>query len=58
MAPSNYARYIKELDKVSTNGKFRWLIDPETVVFNDPLYKQRERERKLRISNSDRTIKK
>jgi len=45
MTPANYNRYKKELDKVSTNGKFRWLIDPETVVFNDPLYKQRKRER-------------
>jgi putative effector of murein hydrolase len=44
MAPANYARYKKELDKVAARGEFRWLIDPETIVFDDPLYKQRQRE--------------
>jgi flavodoxin/NAD-dependent dihydropyrimidine dehydrogenase PreA subunit len=44
MAPANYARYKKELDKVTARGEFRWLIDPETIVFDDPLYKQRQRE--------------
>ncbi len=44
MAPANYARYKKELDKAAARGEFRWLMDPETVVFDDPLYKQRQRE--------------
>jgi flavodoxin/ferredoxin len=44
IAPTNYARYKKELDKVAACGEFRWLIDPETIVFDDPLYKQRQRE--------------
>jgi flavodoxin/ferredoxin len=44
MAPTNYARYKKELDKVAARGEFRWLIDPETIVFDDPLYKQCQRE--------------
>ncbi|MGD2151482.1 MAG: 4Fe-4S binding protein [Desulfobacterales bacterium] len=44
MAPANYARYKKELDKVTARGEFRWLIDPETILFDDPLYKQRQRE--------------
>lgn len=44
MAPTNYARYKKELDKVAARGEFRWLIDPETIVFDDPLYKQRQHE--------------
>jgi flavodoxin/ferredoxin len=44
IAPTNYARYKKELDKVAARGEFRWLIDPETIVFDDPLYKQRQRE--------------
>lgn len=43
-APANYARYKKELDKVTARGEFRWLIDPESIRFDDPLYKQRERE--------------
>jgi ferredoxin len=44
IAPTNYARYKNELDKVAARGEFRWLIDPETIVFDDPLYKQRQRE--------------
>jgi ferredoxin len=44
MAPANYARYKKELNKVTAIGEFRWLIDPETIVFETPLYKQRQRE--------------
>jgi len=44
IAPTNYARYKKELDKVAARGEFRWLIDPEAIVFDDPLYKQRQRE--------------
>ena len=44
MAPTNYARYKNELDKVAARGGFRWLVDPETIVFDDPLYKQRQRE--------------
>jgi len=44
MAPANYARYKKELDKAAVRGEFRWLIDPDTIFFDDPLYKQRQRE--------------
>lgn len=47
MAPANYARYKKELEKVSARGEFRWLIDPKTIVFDAPLYKQRKREIKI-----------
>ena len=32
------------LDKASANGKFRWLIDPESIVFDNPLYEQRKRK--------------
>jgi flavodoxin/ferredoxin len=42
--PANYARYKQELDKATARGEFRWRIDPQTIVFDDPLYKQRERE--------------
>ena len=31
-------------------GEFRWLIDPETINCDDPLYKQREREIKSKIN--------
>ncbi|GBC61401.1 4Fe-4S ferredoxin [Desulfonema ishimotonii] len=48
MAPEYYARYRKELDKVSARGEFRWLTDPETIDFSEPLYKQRERKLKNR----------
>ncbi len=44
IAPANYARYKKELDKVTARGEFRWLIDPETIVLDNPLYKQRQHE--------------
>ncbi len=44
MAPANYARYKKELDKAAERGEFRWMVEPETIIFNDPLYKQHERE--------------
>jgi flavodoxin/NAD-dependent dihydropyrimidine dehydrogenase PreA subunit len=43
MAPTNYARYRKELDKAAARGEFRWLVDPKIIDFNDPLFKQRER---------------
>ena len=44
ITPANYSRYKKELDKVTERGEFRWLIDPKTIVFDDPLYKQRKRK--------------
>ena len=44
MAPANYARYREALDAAKAGGEFRWLIDPETVDCNNPLYEQRERE--------------
>jgi hypothetical protein len=44
MAPEQYARYRKTLDDAATRGEFRWLIDPDTLDFDTPLYKQREHE--------------
>jgi len=44
MAPANYAEYRKALDEAAARGEFRWLIDPDSLDFDDPLYKQRERE--------------
>lgn len=34
----------KELDKAEERGEFRWIADPEAIKFDDPLYKQLERE--------------
>jgi flavodoxin/ferredoxin len=44
MAPEQYARYRKALEDAATRGEFRWLIDPDSLDFDMPLYKQRERE--------------
>ena len=44
MAPDSYAAYRKALDEAAARGRFRWLIDPDSLDFSDPLYKQRERE--------------
>ena len=44
MAPENYAGYRQALDEAAARGEFRWLIDPDSLDFDDPLYKQRERE--------------
>ncbi|GAB4345075.1 MAG: hypothetical protein Kow0099_25020 [Candidatus Abyssubacteria bacterium] len=48
MAPENYARYRQALDEAAAKGEFRWLVDPDSMNFDDPLYKQRERELKKR----------
>jgi hypothetical protein len=44
MAPSNYSYFRQVLDKAAASGEFRWLIDPDSINFADPLYKQRERK--------------
>lgn len=44
MAPDNYAQYREALDEAASRGEFRWLIDPDSMNFDDPLYKQRQRE--------------
>ena len=43
MAPENYARYREALDQAAARGEYRWLIDPDSLNFDDPLYKQRQR---------------
>lgn len=50
--PTYYARFRKMLDEAAAHGKFRWLIDPDTINCNDPLYKQRERKIKSKKTNS------
>jgi Fe-S-cluster-containing hydrogenase component 2 len=44
MAPDNYAQYREALDEAAARGEFRWLVDPGSMNFDDPLYKQRRRE--------------
>lgn len=44
MAPSNYERYIKALREAEARGEFRWHLDPDTLDYDDPLYKQQLRE--------------
>lgn len=46
MAPDNFAAYRKALDEAAARGRFRWLVDPDSIDVNDPLYQQLERERK------------
>jgi flavodoxin/ferredoxin len=44
MAPENYARYREALDGAAERGEFRWLVDPDSMNFDDPLHEQRKRE--------------
>ncbi len=44
MAPDQYARYRQALDNAAKSGRFRWLIDPDSMDLENPLYKQREAE--------------
>lgn len=48
IAPQNYLRYREVLEEAAARGEFRWLMDPDSIDFDDPLYKQRERELKGR----------
>jgi flavodoxin/ferredoxin len=48
MAPQNYARYREALDDAAAKGRFRWLVNPDSMDFSNPLYKQLERELKRR----------
>ena len=44
MAPQSYGLYRATLEEEAAKGKYRWLIDPDTIDFNNPLHKQRVRE--------------
>jgi flavodoxin/NAD-dependent dihydropyrimidine dehydrogenase PreA subunit len=44
MAPANYERYIQALKDAEARGEFRWLVDPDTMNYDDPLFKQKLRE--------------
>lgn len=43
IAASQYAKYIKALNDAEARGEFRWLVDPDSMNYDDPLHKQRER---------------
>jgi flavodoxin/ferredoxin len=45
IAPQNYKRYREVLEEAAARGEFRWLMDPDSLDFDDPLYKQRERKK-------------
>ncbi|MEW5735537.1 MAG: EFR1 family ferrodoxin [Thermodesulfobacteriota bacterium] len=46
MAPQSYARYRKALEEAEARGEFRWLMDPDSLNLDDPLYLQKQRELK------------
>ncbi|MBU2549162.1 MAG: EFR1 family ferrodoxin [Proteobacteria bacterium] len=43
VAKVNFAMYRRLLDKAAAEGRFRWLVDPDSIDLEDPLYLQRER---------------
>jgi len=46
IAPSQYQKYIEALNAAEARGEFRWRVDPESMNYDDPLHKQRERDLK------------
>jgi Fe-S-cluster-containing hydrogenase component 2 len=44
MAPQLYSRYRYWLDIAAGRGEFRWLLDPDSIDFTNPFYKQREQK--------------
>lgn len=46
IAASQYSKYIKALNEAQARGEFRWLVDPDSMNYDDPLYRQRERQLK------------
>jgi flavodoxin/ferredoxin len=46
----SFAMYRRELEEAEAKGEFRWLVDPDSINLDDPLYKQRRR--KLKADNS------
>lgn len=41
--PDHYARLREWLDEAAERGEFRWLMDPDSIDFDDYMHKQRER---------------
>lgn len=46
MVPASYKRYKVALDQAEARGEFRWLMDPDSIDFNNTLRKQREKKAK------------
>ncbi|MCJ7771877.1 MAG: EFR1 family ferrodoxin [Desulfobacterales bacterium] len=46
IAASQYQKYIKALNEAEARGEFRWLVDPKSMNYDDPLHKQKERQLK------------
>lgn len=44
MAPDNYKRYIQALKDAEGRGEFRWLLDPDSMNYDDPLHLQQKRK--------------
>ena len=44
IVPANFARYIDVLKKAEEGGEFRWLMDPDTIDYKDPIYRQSQRK--------------
>lgn len=46
MVPGFFQRYRQTLEEAEQRGEFRWLVDPDSIDLDDPVYKQRERNKK------------
>ena len=44
--PENYEIYRKRLDAAAARGKFRWLLDPDSIDYEDNMLEQRRRNKK------------
>lgn len=49
--PGHYAQMKKCLDAAAAEGRFRWLMDPDSVNFEDYMWLQRKRELKARMKS-------
>jgi len=45
MIPASYELYRKRLDEAAARGEFRWLVDPDSIDFEDTMLKQRRRNK-------------
>jgi flavodoxin/Fe-S-cluster-containing hydrogenase component 2 len=45
LAPKLYRRYRYWLDQAAAQGKFRWLVDPESIDFDNPYHLQDKKQR-------------
>jgi len=45
MIPGSYEVYRKRLDEAAARGEFRWLMDPDSIDFEDTMLEQRRRNK-------------